>query len=196
MFNTLSQQIQLLFIDIQNQYITAWYWLLGLWAIHFFNFSLGYRLNYFGILPRHIIGLIGIFTAPFLHGNFNHIFFNSLPIFILMTFILIKGTQVFYSVSVSIILISGLLTWLFGRRSIHIGASALIMGYWGYLFLDAYEKPTIVSILLILILLYYFGISFFASFLPVNKKTSWEGHLFGFIAGLCSSYITFGSIFS
>lgn len=163
--------------------------LLGLlWGIQIINWILGYRLNMLGIYPRHPLGLIGIFTAPFLHGHFNHIFFNSIPFVILASFVLLEGLHQFFMISVIIILLSGLGIWLFGRKSIHIGASSLIMGYLGYCLMNAYYHESVVSVGIALVCLYYFASLLFSIF-PSDVKVSWEGHLFGLLAGIASIFI-------
>ena len=48
------------------------------WIVQVTNMLLGYRLNIFGIIPRHVIGIPGIVLSPWLHGSINHIFMNSL----------------------------------------------------------------------------------------------------------------------
>jgi membrane associated rhomboid family serine protease len=181
------EQAYLVSIIIKFQSILALKWVGLIWVIHFINFCLGYRLNFFGIWPRRILGIPGIFLAPFLHAHWNHLFFNSIPLFILMVFVLIKGSVVFYTVSVLIIVFSGVLIWTFGRPAIHIGASALAMGYWGYLLMQTYEHPDFIFILLLIILMYYFGGSLIGSFFPGDKRSSWEGHVLGFIAGVVVS---------
>ncbi len=65
--------------------------ILALWAIQILNKILGYRLNLLGIYPRSIHGLIGIIAAPFLHGSFQHLFFNTLPLLILGALVLVNG---------------------------------------------------------------------------------------------------------
>lgn len=162
--------------------------LLGiLWGVLILNKLMGSRLNRLGIYPRHLSGLIGIPLHPFLHGSFNHLFFNSIPFIVLATFILTHGMSIFICVSVSITLISGALLWLFGRKAIHIGASDLIMGYWGYLLIDAYQHPSILTLILAMVSLYYFG-SLLLSIFPQEERVSWEGHLFGLIAGIATAY--------
>ena len=37
----------------------------------------------FGILPREFSGLKGVLLSPFIHGDWNHVFNNSLPLLIL-----------------------------------------------------------------------------------------------------------------
>lgn len=174
---------------IKNTIPLALLILAGFWAIFLINLILGNRLNVLGIYPRHLSGLIGIFFAPFLHANFNHLFFNSIPLFVLTVFMLLYGLKYFIILSIVIIFISGFAIWLFARRAIHIGASALIMGYWGYLIMDAYNHPSIFSIPVVIVCLYYFGGLIFSLF-PSSEKVSWEGHVFGLVAGILTSYLT------
>ena len=163
--------------------------LLGfLWAIQLVNALMNYRLNYLGIFPRHVSGLMGIVFAPFLHGSFNHLFFNSIPLFALSCFLLIKGTPAFVMISVIIIIFSGFGTWLFGRRGIHIGASSVIMGYFGFLLVNAYKHPSVMSFALGVLCVYYFG-SLFLSLFPQEERVSWEGHVIGFAAGILAVYL-------
>lgn len=156
-------------------------------AIHLVNWMLGYRLNIFGVYPRKLWGLPGIIVYPFLHSHFNHLFFNAIPLFILASFVLLKGFPTFFCVSITITLISGLGIWLVGRRAFHIGASGLIMGYWSYLILNAYEERTFISIAPAFVCVYYFG-GFLLHLFPTEIKSSWEAHLFGFLGGLAAAY--------
>jgi membrane associated rhomboid family serine protease len=162
--------------------------LLFLWAFTFINFLLGYRLNYLGIYPRSFRGLFGIIFSPILHQNFGHLFYNSIPFFLLASLILAEGRVTFYYVTTFVILFGGLGIWLFGRRAIHIGASTLVMGYFGYLLANAYYHFSMSAILLALICLYYFS-GLFLSLIPGKKGVSLEGHISGFVAGIASSYL-------
>jgi membrane associated rhomboid family serine protease len=161
---------------------------LSLWVLHIVNKILGFRLNYLGIIPRTPRGLIGIIVSPLLHGDANHLFFNTIPLLVLACFILTGGRVLFCQVTISIILISGILIWLFGRRAIHIGASALVTGYWGYLLINAYHQPSLLAIGVAFVCVYYFGGLFFGLF-PSAEKVSWEGHLCGCVAGVATNYL-------
>ena len=61
-------------------------------------------------------------------------------------------------------------------------------GYWGLLVGDIYSQGTITAYILGGLSLYYFAGIFFGIF-PQQKGVSWEGHLFGLIAGLSLSLI-------
>ena len=161
-----------------------------LWGIQLLNMLCGYRLNVLGIYPRRFFGLRGIVFSPFLHGSVPHLFLNSIPLMVLMTLILVGGQGVFYSVSISIIAVSGLVTWMFGRSGFHVGASSIILGYWGFLLCDAFLKRSLIALILAGLCLYYFS-SLIYNLFPQGKGISWEGHLAGFLAGVATSYFDF-----
>jgi len=160
----------------------------GFWLIHFINFLLKYRLNYLGIVPREPASLLGIIFSPFLHASAAHLIMNSVMLFALSAIILMNGREIYFSVSGYIILLSGLLIWLFARRGMHIGASALVMGYFGFLLVNSISHPSLITIAVAVICLYYFG-GLFINLFPREKRVSWEGHVFGFIAGVGASFL-------
>lgn len=177
-----SLALQQLIHTMQMNAIPALEILGLLWGIQLVNAALQYRLNVFGIYPRHPFGLIGIFTSPFLHGHMNHLFFNSIPLFLLLVLMLASGKAHFINVTLNIMVMSGLAVWLVGRKALHVGASGVIMGYMGYLLLQAYFHPSASALLLGVLALYYCG-SILVHLFPSGPQTSWEGHVFGFIAG-------------
>lgn len=181
-------QFQTIATQLKGNLFIALTLVVMLWIIWFCNLLLGYRLNYLGILPRHLFGLVGVPLHPLIHGSFNHLFFNSIPLFALLTLILTGGVDNLICTTVSITLISGMAIWLFGRSALHIGASGLIMGYLGYLIIHAYLQPSALSYVLALICLYYFG-SLLLSVFPKEEQISWEGHLFGLLAGMLTTFI-------
>jgi membrane associated rhomboid family serine protease len=159
-----------------------------LWLVYFINILTRNRLLYLGIIPRQSYGLFGIVFAPLLHANFNHLFFNSIPLLVLSNFILIQGLSYFLWVTITITLLSGALIWCFAKPGVHIGASALITGYWGLLVSDIFHQANLTAIILGLISIYYFAGIFLGVF-PGKKGVSWEGHLFGLLAGLVTGYL-------
>lgn len=160
-----------------------------LWGTYFINnYLLGKRLLYLGIFPRHIRGLPGIFFAPLLHADFNHLFFNTIPFLVLSDFLLIYGQLYYFAITLIITLSSGLMIWCFSRPGLHIGASALITGYWAILVLNIYQQGTVTAIILGIICLYYFA-GIFLGIFPQEKGVSWEGHLFGLLGGALATYL-------
>ncbi len=160
-----------------------------IWLIFIINnFLLNKKLLYLGIIPRRIYGVFGIICAPLLHLNFNHLFFNTIPLLILSNFILISGINYFIYATIFITVSSGILIWCFAKSGIHIGASALITGYWGLLVNNLIYHPTFMAIILGILSIYYFAGIFFGIF-PTKKTISWQGHLFGLLSGCLLYYI-------
>lgn len=188
MLEHMGKEIQVMIAAMHSNILLAFYVVGILCAIHIINCLTQYQLNALGIRPRKAKGLIGILFAPFLHADFNHLFFNIIPLFALSDLILAQGKLAFYYVSVSIIIFSGILTWIFGRRGIQIGASGVIMGYFGYLLFNSYVHFSASSIALAGFCLYYFGGLFFALFPSIQKNISWEGHICGFVSGIGTAY--------
>lgn len=188
MLEHMGKEIQVMIASMHSNMLFAFYVVGVLWLIHVINYLMQHNLNMLGIRPRKFKGLIGIVFAPFLHADFNHLFFNSIPLLALSDLILAQGRLAFYYVSVSIIILSGMLTWIFGRRGIQIGASGVIMGYFGYLLFNSYVHFSASSIALSGFCLYYFGGLFFALFPSIQKNISWEGHICGFISGIGTAY--------
>ena len=181
------EQVDHLVTQVQFNLDLVLHVLAFLLAIHIANQLLGRVLLVFGLWPRSFRGLFGIFFSPFLHGNFNHFFFNAIPLFALMHLVLLDGESTFYLVSGSIMLLSGVLTWCFGRKALHIGASGMILGYWSYCLCEIPEKGFVQAVVLGIVCLYQFG-TLLMDLIPDDASTSWEGHVFGFIAGIVTAY--------
>jgi len=158
------------------------------WIITFVNeIFLRGRLNALGILPLNPVGLRGILFAPFLHGGFYHVAANTVPFIVLGWLVMLRNISDFYFVSIIAALVGGLGTWLSGDpRSVHIGASGVIFGYFGYLLFRGYFERSFVAIAISLVIAVTYG-SLIWGVLPTRSYISWEGHLFGFIGGIIAA---------
>jgi membrane associated rhomboid family serine protease len=163
--------------------------LVGLaWAIELVDtLLLNGNLDRLGIRPLSPAGLWGIFFAPFLHGGFRHLISNTVPFLVLGWLIMARDIQEFFAVSVIAALLSGLGTWLFGGiNTLHIGASGVVFGYFGYLVTRAYFERSLGSIAIALLVIALFG-GMIWGILPVQVGISWQGHLFGFLGGIVAA---------
>lgn len=188
MINELMDSLNLIITQTHNNMKILGVILLIPWCVFFITHFINSRILLLGIIPRQIRGLPGIIFAPLLHANFNHIFFNSIPLLVLSNFILIDGLHYYLVVTIMITLLSGLAIWCFAKPGLHIGASALITGYWGFLICNIYQNGTLTTLILGLLSLYYFA-GIFLGIFPREKGVSWQGHLFGLLAGIATSYI-------
>ncbi|MEE3716028.1 rhomboid family intramembrane serine protease [Tumidithrix elongata RA019] len=178
----MRQKIGSLGAEIKTQATILGGFVAIIWALEIVDVILRGSLDYFGILPRTIVGLRGILFAPFLHVGFAHVAANTVPFLILGWLVMLRGTKDFFAVSIISAFISGAGTWAFGRPAIHIGASGMIFGYLGYLLFRGYFERSIVGITLSIVVgMMYGGLIF--GVLPGQVGISWEGHLFGFIGG-------------
>lgn len=162
-----------------------------MWGLEIIDAILGQPLNQLGVYPRTLSGLLGIPLAPVLHGGFEHLASNTIPFAVLAFFTLLRGPKNFAMATGFIVVVGGVLVWLMGRSASHIGASGLIFGYFGYLLAAGFFERSLKSILLaVLVGLLYGGMIF--GVLPSQPGVSWEGHLFGAVAGAGFAYLTLG----
>lgn len=146
----------------------------------------GQPLDSLGVRPRTLLGLIGIPLMPFLHGGFGHLISNTFPFLILGWIVLKAEKENFIVATTVIILLGGIGTWLIGREnSVHIGASGLIYGYFGYVMTRAIMEKRPLWILIGVIIGIFFGGMIFGVFPTFSaNQVSWEGHLCGMVAGI------------
>jgi len=154
-----------------------------MWILEGIDLILPGRLDQWGIRPRSLSGLIGIFLAPFLHGGFDHLLANTVPVLVLGWLVMLRGTRDFLLVTLGVTLISGLGVWIVGgRQTVHIGASGVIFGYFGFLVLRAWYERSIASFAIALLVVIFYG-GLIAGVLPSDPDVSWEAHLFGVAGG-------------
>lgn len=162
----------------------------AMWCLEIFDsIAYGWDLDNYGIHPREARGIIGIPLAPFLHGGFSHLISNTIPLLILGGLVYLTNARNFLSITVTIILLGGLGVWLFaiGRNECHIGASGVVFGYFGYLVMRGYFERTIPSLIVAAVVIFFYGGGMLFGMLPGAEGVSWEGHLFGFLAGLVAA---------
>ena len=159
--------------------------LLGfMWVIEVVDFvATSGGLDQLGIRPRTQSGLWGIFRAPFLHAGWQHLSANSVPFVVLGLLVLLRGFRDFLGSSLIIIVLGGGGVWLFGQsNSVHVGASGLIFGYFGFLVVIGILERSFVGVLTSALVVFLYG-GIVWGVLPTTSYVSWEGHLFGLLAG-------------
>ncbi len=159
-----------------------------MWGLEILDQSIfRYGLDSLGILPRQAIGLRGILFAPFLHGGFGHLAANTVPFLILGWLIMAQSIADFAIVSIICMLVGGFGTWIFGANGLHIGASGVVFGYLGFLLARGYFDRRLSSGAIALLVGSTYGTILLSGILPSARGISWEGHLFGFLAGIIAA---------
>lgn len=142
-----------------------------------------------GIEPRVVHGLDGILFAPLLHGGWDHLIGNTLPVLILGFLTLATGIGRGLAATAIVWIVAGLGTWLTGgANSVHIGASSLVFGWLTYLICRGWFARRIGQIVLGLVILAFYG-SLLWGVLPGQDGISWQGHLFGAMGGLIAGWV-------
>lgn len=164
----------------------------AIWAVYLLEYVV--PLERFGLVPRRLMGLVGILSMTFLHGSLGHLISNTVPLFVLLS--LLAGSRAqSWLVAALITLCGGGLLWLFGRSAIHEGASLLIFGLISFLISSGLyfeRRPASVAIALLVGVLY--GGTLLTGILPswrADDRVSWDGHLCGAVAGvLVAAWLT------
>lgn len=161
--------------------------LAAIWGVFILDRFL--PLERFGLIPRDWGGLIGVATMPFLHANFSHLLNNTVPLAVLLT--LLAGSRADSRLTVILIaILGGLLLWLLGRgHSLHIGASGLVFGLAVFLIVSGILERRTVPLLISLFVAFTYGTTLLSGILPWQPGVSWDGHLFGGIAGALVAWL-------
>jgi membrane associated rhomboid family serine protease len=163
----------------------------AMWLVELIDLMPGVDLDQWGIRPRQLSGLIGVFTAPFLHAGFGHLIGNTIPFLVLGCLVASGGTQRFVQVTVIVGLCSGLGTWLIGgANSDHIGASGLVFGYLTYLLTRGIFARHLGLILVGLVVGFFYAGLFWGLF--PKQGISWQGHVFGAVGGVVAAWFIHG----
>lgn len=136
----------------------------------------------YGIFPRKISGILGIFTFPFIHGDWMHLFNNSSALLVLGSMLYLFYREVASRSLFWIYLLGGVWLWVGGRANIHIGASGVVYGLFGFLFVSGLLRKHLKLMALSLLVVFLYGSLVWGVF-PVDETISYEGHLFGLLAG-------------
>ena len=163
-----------------------------LWIEELVDVIGGLGLDRYGIRPRDPEGLIGILTAPFLHAGLGHVAANTVPLLVLGLLIALGGALRVVFVTVIVVVVGGLGTWLFASpRSIHIGASGLVFGYAGFLLSRGFFTRRLRDFLLAAVVLVVWGGALLGALVP-TAGISWQGHLFGALGGVLAGRVLAG----
>jgi membrane associated rhomboid family serine protease len=173
-------------IAVKRLYISMFFpaiFLLVIWLVYLADLTLNLDLVYHGLMPRKVSGLQGILFAPFIHGGIRHIVANSIPLFALSSLLF----YFYNNLAIRVILISwlstGILVWLIGRPSYHVGVSGVIYALAGFLFVSGFLRKHLGLMAISFLVAFQYG-SMVWGVLPIEEHVSWEGHLSGLLSGL------------
>ncbi len=159
-----------------------------MWLAFSIEFFYGIDLGFLGIKPRTFVGLIGIFTAPIIHGSLSHLISNTLPLLFLGSVLFFFYERIGKIVFFRCYFYTNALVWLLSPRvSYHIGASGLIYGLSAFLIFFGLLRKDFVSLLISIGILFIYG-GIFYGVLPIDPRISWESHLAGALVGTVTAF--------
>jgi membrane associated rhomboid family serine protease len=155
-----------------------------MWAAFYIEIITMIPLSNFGIVPWTFGGLVGIFTAPLLHGSLNHLLSNTFPLLFLGTVLFFFYERIGNVVFFRSYFWTNILVWLFGRQeSNHIGASGIVYGLAFFLISFGIFRRDFTSLLIsIVVIMLYGGVIY--GVLPTDPRVSWESHFAGALVGI------------
>lgn len=161
---------------------------LLLWVVYLLDKGLGRDLYLWGILPRSVQGLRGILFSPFIHGDVEHLFNNSVPVFLLGWALMYFYPRIAGRVVLVSWIISGAWVWISARDNYHIGASGVVYGVAAFLFFSGVLRRQRTLMALSLLVVFLYGSMVWGIF-PIVPRISWESHLWGAVAGTVMAYL-------
>lgn len=146
--------------------------------------------SFLGIKPLSAEGLPGILLFHFLHGDWEHLFANSIPILVLGTSLYYFYKPIANKILLILMLSTGLITWCLARSGVHIGASALVYGLTFFLMLSGFIRREKKTVIISLIVVFLYGSLVWGLYpkYAIENNISWEGHLSGFVMGIVLAF--------
>jgi membrane associated rhomboid family serine protease len=159
-----------------------------MWIIEVINTADHNQLNMDGLYPRNFEHLWGIFTAPFLHASFAHLFDNTIPLVFMGVIIALRGAVRLALVTLIVIVVGGLGTWLISPSgAVTVGASGVVFGYATYLLARGIFNRSLLELLMGAVVGIVFGGALLASLVP-HYGISWQGHASGAVGGVVAAW--------
>lgn len=159
-----------------------------MWLSFSVQFFYGYDLTFLGILPRTFSGLLGVATAPMVHGDLAHLISNTVPLIFLGATLYFFYERIAGNVFFRCYFYTNLAVWALSPRvSYHIGASGLIYGLAFFLIFFGFWRRDFRSIMISLVVLLTYG-GIFYGLLPTDPRVSWESHLAGALVGMVAAF--------
>ncbi|MFD7747695.1 rhomboid family intramembrane serine protease [Streptomyces sp. NPDC059698] len=164
-------------------------WVALLWVLEGIDTATGHALDTYGISPRETAELRDVAPAAFLHGSWEHVASNSVPLLVLGFLAALAGLRRFAAVALTVILVSGLGVWLTAPpNTVTLGASGVVFGLLGYLLVRGFVDRRPWDVLIGIGVAVVYG-SLLWGVLPTDSGVSWQGHLFGLLGGVAAAFL-------
>lgn len=158
------------------------------WGVSLFAlFAAPQLVSLLAVVPRRLDGLPGVLGMPFVHDSLGHLMANTVPLIVFGLMLVVRGLRYFLGVALVVALLGGLALWAFGRNAMHIGASGVVFGLFGFLVVRGLYERRLTSIAVTVLVTFSYGASMLIGIVPTTGPISWEAHLFGLLAGIVTA---------
>ncbi len=162
--------------------------IIPFWIIYIITWFYDIDIVTWGVFPRNLKGIIGIFTSVFVHSGWQHIIANTTSFFTLSFFLFHFYKRIAYRSLLFNYIVGGVILWVIGREYWHIGVSGVVYGMaFQICFLGIFSRRIALSAVS-LVVIFLYG-SFVWGLMPINEAVSWEGHIAGALTGLALAII-------
>ena len=159
-----------------------------IWGVSLFALLAAPQLvSLLAVVPRRFDGLPGVLGMPFVHDSLAHLMANTVPLIVFGLMLVARGMRYFLGVALAVALLGGLALWAFGRNAMHIGASGVVFGLFGFLVVRGLYERRLTSIAVTVLVTFSYGASMLIGIVPTTGHVSWEAHLFGLLAGIVTA---------
>lgn len=157
-----------------------------MWVMKIIEVLFHLDFSFLGVKPVSPEGIPGIFLFHFIHGDWQHLFANTIPILVLGSALYYFYRPIANRILLILILSVGLLTWCGARGGVHIGASGLVYGLTFFLMLSGFIRRDKKLIIISLVVVFLYGSLVWGLYpkYAIENNISWEGHLSGFVMGI------------
>lgn len=164
---------------------------VAMWLTYIVDTSFQLNLSRYGIMARTIEGLVGVITMPLLHGNWEHLLSNTVPVLVLGTALYYFYGTIANRVMWLTWLLSGFLTWCIADEGLHVGASALIYGLNLFLIVSGLIRGNSRLLAISFIMIFLYGSFMWGVFPSFTEplQISWQGHLAGLLTGCMLAFL-------
>jgi len=148
-----------------------------------------FELTPWTVQPHAWAGLLGVLTAPLLHGSVEHFAANAISLLLLGTLAGAVYPRATLRALPLLWLGSGLGAWLLGEAGTrHLGASGLTHGLMFLVFTLGLLRRDRPSVAAAMIAFFLYG-GMLLTVLPHEAGVSWQAHLGGAVAGVFAAWL-------
>ena len=178
-------------LDTNRLFYALWttaFFLLLIWGVYAINDTYALNWRRWGNHPRDWEHWSGVFSYPFLHGDLEHLWNNTVTFFTLNGLLFYFYRSIAARTWILLYMLSGIGLWIFAKGGNHIGASGINYALAAFLFTSGVVRKSQLLLRVTLLVAFLYG-GMVWWMLPIDDHISWEGHIAGAVSGVLVAVI-------